>query len=77
MRTYFLEDDLHPKGGITINVECDRDCVFCEHCTDIWWDYTNLIYMIYCDLGKDASEHNERGEHTCDCFKEQTEVRAR
>ena len=73
MRTFFLEDILHPKGGITINVKCDRDCVFCKHCTDIYWDYTNLIYMIFCDLNKDAWDGNENGEHTCECFEEQEE----
>ena len=32
MRKYFLEDSLHPRGGITINVKLDNDCVFCENC---------------------------------------------
>lgn len=44
-REYFLEDALHPNGGFTIKVKNDHDCVFCKHCTDIWWDYSNLIYM--------------------------------
>ncbi len=56
MRKYFLEDILHPNGGVTINVKYDEDCVFCEHCTDIWWDYTNLIYMIHCEDGHDTWE---------------------
>lgn len=33
-------------------------CVFCRHCTDIFYDYTNGPYMFMCDLGK---QHN-----TCD-----------
>jgi len=53
MRKYFLEDPIHPKGGITINVKDDHDCVFCDHCTDVWWDYSNLIYMIFCDADHD------------------------
>lgn len=50
MRSYFLEDPLHPQGGISIGVRRDDDCIFCEHCTDLWWDYTNLVYMLLCDL---------------------------
>ena len=70
MRTFRLEDPLHPNGGFLINVKCDRDCVFCKHCTDIFWDYTNLIYMIFCELNIDAWEGNEKGEHTCEHFEE-------
>ena len=25
-------------------------CLFCFHCTDIFWDYTNGIYDIICDI---------------------------
>ena len=28
MREYFLEDGLHPDGGITIRCKDDHDCVF-------------------------------------------------
>ena len=28
----------------------DNHCVFCEHCTDIFWDYTNGPYMVGCKL---------------------------
>ena len=27
-----------------------KHCVFCEHCTDIWWDYTHGIYGIFATL---------------------------
>lgn len=67
MRKYFLEDPLHPKGGITIECNDDRDCVFCERCTDVWWDYTNLIYMIAC-----ADDHDP-WERPCKYFKEEEE----
>ena len=53
MREYFLHDPLHPRGGIKVNCKYDNDCVFCDHCTDVWWDYENLIYMIFCDEGHD------------------------
>ena len=50
MRQYFLEDPIHPRGGVSILCKDDHDCVFCEHCTDVFWDYTNLVYMIICEL---------------------------
>lgn len=68
-REYFLEDALHPNGGFTIRVKYDHDCVFCKHCTDIWWDYSNLIYMLRCELDKDG-EAWENEEHTCEKFEE-------
>ena len=56
MRKYFLGDPLHPKGGITVSCKDDHDCVFCDHCTDVWWDYSHLIYGINCDIGGDPNE---------------------
>ena len=74
MRTFFLNDILHPKGGITINVKCDKDCVFCKHCIDVIWDYTNLIYLMTCDLERiEIDEGNDQGEHTCEMFEEEIE----
>ena len=64
MRKYFLRDPLHPDGGITIRCKDDSDCVFCERCTDVFWDYTNLIYMITC-----ADDHDP-WERPCKYFKE-------
>lgn len=26
-------------------------CLFCEHCTDVYWDYINGPYMFICELG--------------------------
>ena len=31
-------------------------CFFCDHCTDIWFDYTNGPYMFYCDIDKNTAE---------------------
>lgn len=56
MREYFLHDPIHPKGGITINVMDDHDCVFCDHCIDVIWDYSNLIYALACDIECDPWE---------------------
>lgn len=64
VRKYFLEDPLHPKGGIVIECKDDHDCVFCERCMDVFWDYTNLIYMIAC-----ADDHDP-WERPCKYFKE-------
>lgn len=63
-REYFLEDPLHPRGGITIKCKDVTDCVFCEHCTDVFWDYTNLIYMIHCE------EEHDTWDRPCKYFKE-------
>lgn len=64
MREYFLEDVLHPNGGITIKCEDDHDCVFCAKCSDVWWDYTNLIYMIACE------DDHDPWDRPCKYFKE-------
>ena len=63
-RECFLDDPIHPNGGITIQVKSDTDCVFCDHCTDVWWDYTNLIYMIACE------EDHDPWDRPCQYFKE-------
>lgn len=54
-RPYFLEDPIHPNGGIEINCVYDEDCLFCDHCTNFFWDYTNGPYMIFCDEDHDTS----------------------
>ncbi len=63
-REYFLEDPIHPRGGITIKCKDETDCVFCEHCTDVFWDYTNLVYMIHCN------EEHDPWDRPCEHFKE-------
>ena len=63
-RQYFLQDPLHPKGGLAIKAK-ENDCVFCKHCTDVWWDYTNLIYMIACE------EEHDPWDRPCKYFKEE------
>ena len=68
-REFFLKDPLHPKGGITIKARHDDDCVFCEHCAAVFWDYENLIYMILCE------EEHEPWEKPCKYFKEESEAK--
>lgn len=45
-------------------------CLFCKHCTDIFWDYTHGPYTLCCelDLFPDCIEVN--GRATCSEFKE-------
>ena len=75
MREYFLFDPINPNGGITIGVKCDQDCVFCRHCSGIYWDYSNLIYMMMCELERDEiNGGNKDGEHTCKFFEEDEEA---
>ena len=33
-----------------------RSCFFCEHCTDIWFDYTVGPYMFHCEQGIDSKK---------------------
>ena len=36
-----------------------KACFFCDHCTDIFYDYTNGPYMFICD--KDHNDEIQRG----------------
>lgn len=31
----------------------ETSCLFCKYCTDVFWDYTNGIYLVYCALDLD------------------------
>lgn len=42
-----------------------KSCLVCEHCSDVFWDYTNGPYMMICEL-----EHNPVNL-TCKDFKEE------
>lgn len=45
--TYELID---PIPGPKIVAECHKNsCFFCKKCTDVFWDYTNGPYMIFCE----------------------------
>ena len=49
-----------------------KHCVFCEHCTDIWWDYTHGIYGIFCDIdANDQIESIKRPDFECKNFIEE------
>ena len=46
----------------------DNCCLFCDHCTDVWWDYENGPYMFFCVVDKDTSK-GARG--ACEYFLEE------
>lgn len=54
-------------NGITYELP-ENHCVFCEHCTDIIYDYSNGPYMFLCDKCCEGYE-------TCGEFEEEKEVR--
>lgn len=58
-RKYKLTNDLF------VMCENDKDCVFCDHCTDIFWDFSNGIYGIVCELEK------EQVDGKCEFFVEE------
>ena len=51
------------ENGITYEVKEDS-CYICDHCTDIWWDYTHGPYMSLCKLEIDRLQ-----DEKCKFFK--------
>lgn len=49
----------------------DSCCVFCRH-ADIFWDYTNGIYMVICDKGNqiDSIEKLVKGCNEIERYEE-------
>ena len=43
-------------------------CVFCKHCTDFFYDYTNGPYLRFCDI------NHPNIEGTCELFEENKEI---
>ena len=44
----------------------ETSCLFCDHCTDVFWDFTHGPYMFVCELDRDTI----RGiEGSCDAFE--------
>lgn len=33
----------------------EKSCLFCDHMTDVFWDYTNGPYCFICDIKRDTS----------------------
>lgn len=38
-----------------------RSCFFCDHCTDIFWDFSNGPYMFLCDKNMFDMEAIKKG----------------
>lgn len=49
----------------------DKACVFCDHYTDIFWDYHGGVCMIFCDKNNDTSNGNN--DESCPDFIETKE----
>lgn len=49
MRKYTCEDNI---ASVTV-LAPDKSCLFCKHCTDVYWDYTNGPYLLCCDKNLD------------------------
>ena len=41
----------------------DTACVFCDHCTDIFYDYTHGPYLLLCELHDQALNNGSGCEH--------------
>ena len=51
-------------------------CLFCKHCTDVFWDYTNGPYAFGCDLtsnGDGIMEASFEPPKNCENFEEDEE----
>ena len=46
----------------------ENSCFFCQHCTDIFFDYTNGPYMFLCDEDADT---RKGCDGQCKLFKEE------
>jgi len=76
-----LKKDLPPDHKIFIRSDGKRigahkhSCLFCEHCTDIYWDYKHSIYGIRCvmDVNGDGSNIRASFEGKCPNFIEDKE----
>ena len=67
-RTYTTYDFGHP-----VKWSCPvRSCCFCAKCTDVFWDYTNGLYMFICDEDRDTS-FGYYGQ--CEWFKDEEETK--
>lgn len=58
------------EGGYTVEAP-DRCCLFCDHCTDIWWDWGG-IWGLTCDIN-DEVEVLKGAEGQCERFVEEAD----
>jgi hypothetical protein len=69
-RIYIIHDVFR---DIEVKCKYDNLCVFCQHCTDVLWDYTNGPYMVFCDLNRPEVE-SQNEKQTCTEFKDVEEA---
>lgn len=58
-----------PQGGGPTWLCPPKACMFCDHCSDIYWDYTNGPYLCFCNLDIDPNTGGYEGK--CDSFIEE------
>lgn len=56
------------KCGLFVYTLPDHCCVFCKHCSAVWWDYSNGICNITCD--NDIYGINGNIQNVCDKFED-------
>lgn len=49
----------------------DNACVFCKHCTDIFWDFSHGVYALWCGKHEDTNHGN--CDNSCPDFIEEKE----
>ena len=69
---YFLHDSpfINPKP-VKIKAPANS-CLFCIHCTDVFWDYTHGPYLTICEKDLDFVT-GAKGE--CKCFQFDTNLK--
>ena len=66
MKEFKCRDGLLPGPTVRAPEKC---CLFCEHCTDIFWDYTHGPYLMMCKIRESC--YPEGFEGKCSDFKEE------
>jgi len=62
----YYKCDAHPRG-----------CLFCKHCTDVWFDYTNGPYMFLCDKHEGENDPTQQGiRGKCKMFEKEEGCKA-
>ena len=47
MKEYQCYDPIGPGVVVRAPETC---CLFCDHCYDVWWDYTHGPYTMFCEV---------------------------
>ena len=72
MQPCTAEYTIHDIIGDIVYKVPERSCGMCEHCTDVFWDFTHGPYMFYCEKQTDVYEAG--GPYgNCDDFERKEE----